>query len=52
MNKIAQLEEMIERERQMLDGVYADGEDYEACCRQSRKLDDLINEYYQLVVGN
>lgn len=51
MNEISLLEEMIEYERNILDGAMRDGEKFEVYYEQSRKLDSLIDEYYKLLLG-
>lgn len=50
MSKISLLEEMIEYERNILDGAIRDGEKFEVYYEQSRKLDSLIDEYYKLLL--
>ena len=49
MSKISLLEEMIEYERNRLDGAILAGEKFEVYYEQSRKLDSLIDEYYRLL---
>ena len=47
MIRISQLEEMIEHERHILDNAILDGSDFATFYEQSKKLDNLIAEYYR-----
>ena len=51
MSRMSQLEEMIEHERRILNGAILEGKDFEAYYEQSKKLDELIEKYYQVVLG-
>lgn len=50
MSRISLLEEMIEYERNILDGAIGEGAEFEVYYEQSRKLDSLIDEYYKLLL--
>ena len=49
MSELLQLKKQIEKERKVLDDLVIGTGDMTSCCVQSRKLDELIDKYYQLL---
>lgn len=49
MSELLQLKKRIEKERKVLDDLVIGTGDMTSCCVQSRKLDELIDKYYQLL---
>ncbi len=49
MSELLQLKKQIEKERKVLDELVLGTGDITSCCVQSRKVDELIDKYYQLI---
>lgn len=49
MSELRLLKKQIEKERGILDSLAIETDDMTSCCIQSRKLDALIEKYYQML---